>query len=262
MDTDGLTSALMRHLFEETRVIPFGNGFLVHTPLTYSDGDTVTIAVFPLGSGYRITDRAEAMDRLAEAGLALSASNRATELIDMLRRGAQLAPIEAHELEVANFVEEPQLAAGILHIARVAQSIEHLRWTIREPSPQPYRDVVITETAEIARRHHWRWRPSARVQLRNGQERRLTATVDVGHRTGYLQALALPDRNQAVEHVYFMFHELDVDPAQKLAVVDMRSAVWPEADLSAIERSGTVVRFRRPADLERALEALEAPALA
>lgn len=59
-----------------------------------------------------------------------------------------------------------------------------------------------------------------------------------------------------------MFHELDVDPAQKLAVVDMRSAVWPEADLSAIERSGTVVRFRRPADLERALEALEAPALA
>ncbi|MFC7463271.1 hypothetical protein [Brachybacterium sp. GCM10030252] len=262
MDSNGITSALMRQLLEETRVRPFGEGFLVDTPLAYSDGDTVTIGVFPLGGGFRVTDRAEAIDRLGEAGVGLAKTNRTTELIDMLRRRAQLSPVDAHELEVADYVSQATLAAGILHVARVAQSIEHLRWTMKEPTPQPYRDVVIAEAQQIARRHHWNSRANARVHLRGGQERRFTATVNVGKRTGYVQALALSDRNAAVEHAYYMFSELDAEREAKLAVVDMRSATWPEADLSAIERTGTVVQFRRPDDLEQALVRLEAPALA
>lgn len=256
MDKHKIESALMRHLFETMPVRPYGDGFLVGTPLTYSDGDTVTVAVFPLNDAFKVTDRAEALDRLDEAGVAVGKQNRTGELIALLRRQARLAPINAHEAEIADLVTAEQIGPGVLRVAELAQRIEHLRWSLREAAPVPYRDVVISEATSLSKRHGWRVKPNAVVKLNEGQERRFTATVDVGHRRGFIQALSLTEKNTAVEHAYYMFSNLDADPKAKLAVFDTRRGPWPEAELSTIERQGTVVLYKQPRDLERALLAL------
>lgn len=262
MQKNQIESALMRHFFETTPVRPYGDGFLVSTPLTYSDGDTVVIAVMPLGGAFKVSDRAEAMDRLDEAGVLINKANRTSELIALLRTQAQLAPIDAHEAEIADLVEMEKLAEGVMHVAELAQRVEHLRWTLRETSPMAYRDVLISEATSISNRHSWKIKPNTTVRLTTGQERRFTASVDVGRRRGFIQALSIADRNTAVEHAYFLFSHLEAELDAKLAVFDMRGEPWPESELRSIESESTVVRYESAHDLERALSALEASPLA
>lgn len=261
MQKNQIESALMRHFFNTTPVRPYGDGFLVSTPLTYSDGDTVVVAVSPLGGAFKVSDRAEAMDRLDEAGVPLNKANRTNELITLLRTQAQLAPIDAHEAEIADLVDAESLAEGVMRIAELAQRIEHLRWTLRESSPMAYRDVLISEATSISSRHNWKIKPNTTVRLTSGQERRFTASVDVGSRRGFIQALSIADRNAAIEHAYFLFSHLDAELDSKLAVFDMRGTPWPESELRSLESESTVVRYESSRDLERALSALEAPAL-
>ena len=126
-------SALLSAVNDWSTVIPLGEGgeVLVRTPWSYSDGDTVTVLAEPYGSGWRVSDRAEARDRLAMWGVDAS-SGKVAQATSAILEGADLVATGSHPSEVATFGAPDDLGAMLLLVAQAAARIEGLRWLARD----------------------------------------------------------------------------------------------------------------------------------
>ncbi|MCW1805271.1 hypothetical protein [Brachybacterium squillarum] len=254
MELQQLKTSLVSQLYDRVHVTTYGDGYLVATPFAYSDGDVVTVAVFPLGAGFRVTDREEAIDRLEDAGIDLERNARARQLRAGLTRDARLISLGSTEHELSHATESSGVAEAVLTIGALAQQVEQLRYLARELPPRLYRDVVRDDARSIANRHSWNVKMGAEIRLRSGSRRKLTARVEMNRSVAYVQALSTPE---AIASTFLTFYAFDVDPEQKLAVVDERAHAWPMGDLETLEEVSSLVHYQGERDLAVALENID-----
>lgn len=254
MDFNRLKAALVADIYDNVRLSDYGHGVLIATPLTYSDGDNVIVLAEPFGNGVRVTDREEAVDRLEDSGVDLELNKRARSEREELLRHSQLLTLGATPLELSHVTDSEGAARAVWEVALLAQKVEQLRYLAREVPTARYRDVVAETTRTIAQRHQWKVRTNAKVRLRTGSERHVTARVETSSAAAYLQALSTPD---ALAATFLTFSYLDEPKGVKLAVIDERSDSWRSTDLEPIGDVGSLVRYRSERDLVVALERID-----
>lgn len=251
MKMSSLKSTLVAEIYDRVATIQYGDGLLVETPFTYSDGDSVTVYVEPMGEGVRVTDREEAIDRLEDAGVELERSRRARAEWDGILQEAGLVGVGASEFEISHATDAGGAARAVFDVAETAQKVEQLRYLAREMPLVLYRDVVVDSTRAIADRHKWRVRRSSEVTLSTGARRKLTAIVQTTRSEAFVQALSTAD---AVASTFLTFSYLPAPKEARLAVIDERTAPWKKADLEPIGDVSTLVHYRTERDLAGALE--------
>lgn len=251
MSIDNMKSAIVAEIYDRVTTTEYGDGLLIMTPFTYSDGDTVTVYVAPFGDGVRVTDREEAIDRLEDAGVDLERSPRARAERLRIIREARLIGVGATEFEISHATDVAGAARAVFDVAAAAEKIEHLRHLARDTPAVLYRDVVANSTRAIAQRHHWKLRRSSEVKLSTGSHKKLTAIVQTTGQDAYVQALST---SEAIASTFLTFSYLDAPKTAQLAVVDERTRAWTKADIEPIADVSTVVKYHSESDLAVALE--------
>lgn len=254
MEIEKLKPALVAKLYDCVHVTNYGDGALVSTPFTYSDGDNVTLAVIPFGAGVRVTDREESIDRLEDSGVDLERNSRARHERDALTRNARLLALGASPYELSHATDVEGAAGAVLSVGALAQQIEQLRYLAREAPSRLYRDVVRDDAREIAAKHSWKVKANAEIRLRTGGRRQITARVQMEHSTAYVQALSTPE---AIANTFLTYYAFTEDKSRKLAVVDERNRAWAKSDLEPLGDVSSLVHYRHERDLAVALEKVD-----
>lgn len=252
--TTSPVGALLGAVNDLTSATPYGSGWLLDTPFTFSDGDRVSVLIDPLGSGFRVTDRAEAIDRLVMWGVSPD-SKRANQAITATRQAAGLAPIGTEgKHQVATFGGAPELGAMVLAVAQCAVRIEQLRWLARDKPSMKFDDRLNERLLVVAHQHRWRYNRRAAIPLPGDRTRQVTAVVEGQRATAYVQAVSASDPEESVGRCYYLFDRAEVAKEQKVATLAGTPGDWSDGLRSDLEAVSVVTFFEEPNALERELE--------
>lgn len=244
-------TALLGYVNDQTAIRPYGEGVLVDLPLTYSDGDVVRVHVEPVSSGYRVSDRAEAVDRLEQYGVN-AWTGRAATAIATTKLEANLNAINSAEQEIATFGDEAQVGAMIMAVAQTAVRVEQLRW-LASPRSRPYRERLYDRLHDASTRR-WKIERNPTVRLQSGRIRPVTLSVQGERGTAWVQALSKSDQDSSVSHCYYLFDRSNIPKDSRVAALDGRKEDWPAGVADDLAVVGAVEFFDEPLELERELE--------
>lgn len=247
-----IKTSVLSEINDHLVTVEYGDGWLIQTPLSYSDGDTVSVFVEPLNGLFRISDRAEAVDRLIEAHVDPD-GGKAADGVHAAR--ALFSPVASDRYEVATCVEQGKLGESIFDVAAAALRIEQLRWLARDLPVVTYEDKLIDRVGAVARSHAWPFTRGPKVTLRRGRKKRITATVEGPRGETWIQAVAGNDRNAAAERCYYTFDRGQVPSDRRIAALAGTAATWDRALLDDLEEVGRVAFFDVPHSLEDVVEA-------
>jgi hypothetical protein len=253
VDAFSLTSDLLRVVNDETTVRDFGTGWLVRTPFSYSDGDVVTVFVEPYNTGVRVSDRAEAVDRLTMWGVDPS-TGKAQTAIERARQSAQLIPIASEATETATFGEPSQVGRMIFAVAETALRTEQLRWLARDVPVLSFDERLSNRVGVVARSHDWKYARRAPMDLVGGRSRRITAAVTGARGTAWVQAVGDADKERSTEHCFYLFDRSLAPQGSRIAALAGDPDGWSSALTSDLEHVGVVTFFEDPSGLEAELE--------
>lgn len=232
-----ITSALLKRVNDVTSAHPYGEGWLIDTPLTYSDGDTVTLLLSPMGQGaYRVSDRADSLDRLVLAGLRLD-GRKARRAITSARRNAGLNQMASSDYELATICAEPDIGEAILRVAECAMRVEQLRWLAQERDEVQYADRLRERVSRLGLSRGWAVQERGALPLRGGRTRRVTAVISGPRAPIYVQAVSLRTAEVSVASCYYAFDRAEVPPPHRVSVLDGAPSDWDQGladDLSTV----------------------------
>lgn len=257
MDAVTAIGAVLRAVNDHTVVHPYGDGLLVDLPLTYGDGDGVRVLVEPMGSGYRVTDRATAATLLAMAGVNLSAG-RAAEAFGEIMRNAGLNGVNAEPGEIATFGVSDDLGRLILDVAQASLRADQLRWLAPRQAGMRFVDRVTDRVSVWAGRTR-KLQRDAPIPLQSGRTRSVTLRVANDGTAAYVQAVSLRDPDQAAEHCYHIFGLSKIPRENRVAALDGSERDWSPAIVTELRTVSDVEFFDDPFSLERQLETVVPP---
>ena len=258
--TTRLAASILHAVNDLTAVRAYGDGWLVDTPFTYSDGDAITVLVDPIGTGFRITDRAEALDRLSSWGVAPD-SARAAAGIQAARDAGQLSPVASHTSETATIAEEADLGAAILAVGQAALRVEQLRWLAQDRPAINFDDRLATRVEMLSESHKWTMTRRAQIRMRTGRVRRVTASVQGPAGTAYIQAVSDSDQERSVANCYYLFDRSIERRDRRVSALAGDPGSWPSGLREDLEAVSLVTFFAEPTDLEATLERITGTAL-
>lgn len=258
MDATTAISAVLRAVNDDSAVHAYGDGFLIDLPLTYGDGDAVRVLVEPMGSGYRVSDRAAAAGLLTMAGVNL-ASGRASEAFAETARSAGLNGINAAPGEIATFGSAEDLGRLILTVAQASLRADQLRWLAPRQPGTRYVDRVTDRITGWAGRTR-KVQRDAPMPLESGRTRPVTLRVANDGAAAYVQAVSLRNPDQAAEHCYHIFGLSSVAREKRVAALDGSERDWPPAIVAELRTVSGVEFFDEPLSLEKQLDRVVPPA--
>jgi hypothetical protein len=242
-------SALLGAVNDMTAAVPYGDGFLVDLPFVYSDGDSVRALVEPYsGDALRVTDRAEALDRLSSFGVNVGTGRVAVAVREAVRSSG-LNMIGSAADELATVTNEADLGAALLAIGGTAIRVEQLRWLATDRPGTTFTDRVTTRLTDVAGKR-WKVDRAARMRTQSGRRRRVTAAVTGELGTAYVQAIGQPDDDRAVEHCYYLFDRSTVEKGHRIAALAGTHDDWSPAITEDLAVVGQLAYFDEGGQLE------------
>jgi hypothetical protein len=257
MEVATIVAAVLRAVNDNTTVRAYGDGVLVDLPLVYGDGDSVRILVEPMGSGFRVSDRAAATTLLTMAGVNIGAG-RPAEAFEAAALTNQLNQISAAPGELATFGDADNLGRLVLDVAQASMRVEQLRWLAVRQASARFPDRV-TDRVRAWAQGGRKIQREAKVKLRSGRSRPVTLSVSNDHQAAYIQAVGSRDREQAAEHCYAVFGLSEVPQNARIAALDGSKEDWPKAIVEELASVSSVEFFADPLGLERHLDRVVPP---
>ncbi|MGC5378747.1 hypothetical protein ACPXB1_09785 [Micromonospora sp. DT68] len=257
VDATTVIGAVLRAANDNTVAHPYGDGLLVDLPLAYGDGDGVRVLVEPMGTGFRVSDRATAATLLAMAGVNLFAG-RAAEAFAEITRGAGLNGVNAVPGELATFGTADDLGRLILAVAQASLRADQLRWLAPRQAGMRFVDRVADRVTVWAGRTRHLQR-DAPIPLGSGRTRSVTVRVANDGKAAYVQALSLRDPDQAAEHCYHVFGLSTIAKERRIAALAGTKRDWPAAIVTELQTVSDVEFFDEPLSLERQLDKVVPP---
>ncbi|WBB74192.1 hypothetical protein O7602_01100 [Micromonospora sp. WMMD1128] len=257
MDATTVIGAVLRAVNDNTVIHPYGDGLLVDLPLTYGDGDGVRVLVEPMGSGYRVTDRATAASLLTMAGVNLLAGRAAAAFAEIMADG-EINGVEAAPGEITAFGGADDLGKLVLDVAQASLRADQLRWLAPHPTGMRFVDRVTDRVTTWAGRTRELQR-DAPIPLESGRSRSVTLRVTNDGKAAYVQAVGLRDPDQAAEHCYHVFGLSKIAREARVAALDGSARDWPAAIVAELRTVSDVEFFDDPLSLERQLDKVVPP---
>lgn len=243
MITQSVLASIVDQVGRSFGATPSGRGELIHLPLDYEDGDTVSVYVERIdGERYLVTDLGESAGRLDLAGVDLSRS-AVDRSWNVIRRTAETEPPiflerDVSEYEIATVARKEQLAITAMAVGAAMIRADGLRNLAPGFKPRTFAARLVRRIAE----HDLTVIPDADMPIRFGGFRRVTAEIKAGE-DFYTQALSSSDRTRAYDHVRALFSDAAEDLAlrHKVIVIQDRMDLLPW-QLQALESESTLVR--------------------
>ncbi|MFC0008073.1 FHA domain-containing protein [Micromonospora siamensis] len=257
VDASTVIGAVLRAVNDNTVVYPYGDGLLVDLPLTYGDGDGVRVLVEPMGSGYRVTDRAAAASLLTMAGVNLSAGRAAEAFAEIMASGG-LNGVNAAAGEITTFGITDDLGKLVLDVAQASLRVDQLRWLAPRQAGIKFVDRVTDRVTAWAGRSR-KLQRDAPIPLESGRSRSVTLRVANDGKAAYVQAVSLRDPDQAAEHCYHVFGLSKIARESRVAALDGSAHDWPPAIVAELRTVSDVEFFDDPLSLERQLDKVVPP---
>jgi len=226
---------------DQSSVVPYGRGQLLTLPWSFGDGESVSLYIEEVGSGYLVSDRGLAASQLAIAGVDLSTRSAGASW-RAVRNSVDAAPSpipSVDDFEIAAFAEADNLGITMTAVGEAVLRADGLRALAAPPRAATFSERVIRNAAERG----VTVLPRARLKTRHGGERHVTCRVE-GRRWAYVQALGVAGGpNDAYDRTRSVFADADVSSDRLVAIVadDARLAAWQEESLHDV---GTVVHER------------------
>jgi hypothetical protein len=256
MDMSTAVGAILRTVNDGTVVRSYGDGLLVDLPLTYSDGDSVRVLVEPMGSGFRVSDRAAAAALVTMAGVNLAAP-RPSEAFEEAVRAGRLNGLNGMPGELATFGPAEHLGAMIWEVGQASLRVDQIRWLAVRQTPKRFTDQVAERVKSWAGNR--KVQREALVSLKSGRQRQVTVRVSSEDRAAYIQAVSSRDRDQAAEHCYYIFDLSAIPKENKIAALDGGRADWPAEIVKELETVSGVEFFSDARSLEQRIDEVVPP---
>lgn len=257
MNSENIVGAILRAVNDHTNARAYGDGLLIDLPFTYGDGDSVRVLIEPMGSGFRVTDRAAAATLLSMAGVNI-AHGRPADAFAEAQRLSGLSGLNAQVGELATYGTPDDLGTMVLAVAQASMRVDQLRWlAVRQP-PVRFPDRVVSRVRSWAGEGR-RVQREAPVRLKSGRERQVTLSVSTANRAAYVQAVSGRDQEQAAEHCYHIFSLSEVPKERRIAALDGNRDDWPSAILTELESVSGVEFFAAAHQLEKRIDEVVPP---
>ncbi|XVV13655.1 DUF1828 domain-containing protein [Actinoplanes sp. CA-131856] len=256
MDTSATVGAILRAVNDHTLVRPYGDGLLVDLPFTYGDGDSVRVLVEPMGTGFRVSDRAVAASLVSMAGANLSAQ-RPSEAFEEIIKSAKLNGLRSEAGELATFGPAEQLGQMILDVGQASLRVDQIRWLAVRQSPKRFTDQVAERVRSWA--GHRQVQREASVSLKSGRQRQVTLRIYDQNSAAYVQAVSSRDQDQAAEHCYYIFDLSEIPKENKIAALDGGRDDWPVEIVEELKTVSGVEFFDDARSLERRIDKVVPP---
>lgn len=259
MTSDELTKSLIRYLRENTTSQPYSDGHIVDLPFSYLDGDSIRLYVEEHESGYRVTDRGDAIINLNEIGLneksaALSAH------ISALRQMSGSDHIGSEDYELSKVCETTDLGNALLEIGLAALRVDQLRMQAKTAHAERFITKVEHKLRDaFAHDSAVRLHASMPQTGTTNRERRVTASVTRGEKTAYIQGVSARNKVTTVSKAYRAFGQSAVPRNLRFSALEHSKNDWPDEDLHDLQEV-SVVAFLSTKDelIERIDHALAA----
>jgi hypothetical protein len=257
LNSENVIGAILRAVNDHSQARPYGDGLLLDLPFTYGDGDSVRVLIEPMGSGFRVSDRATAATLLSLGGVNV-AGGRVAEAFSEASRLSGLSGLNAQVGELATYGTPDDLGEMVLAVAQASMRVDQLRWlAVRQP-PVRFPDRV------VSRIKSWtgdgrRVQREAPVRLTSGRERQVTLGVFTTDHAAYVQAVSRRDQEQAAEHCYHIFSLSEVPKERRIAALDGNRDDWPSAIITELESVSGVEFFAAAHQLEKRIDKVVPP---
>lgn len=255
MDINGIKTSLLGWINDHLEVAEYGHGALVHLPLHFCDGDSITLMVEPFGDGMRVTDRGMTSLRLHMSDLNPN-SDRVRSAWNKSIATLQLFDLGSDEGELATSGERSHVGELILRVAEASIRIDQLRWMATSTRPRTFADRVV-DRVQKAIPSGAKVEPRMAVELRSGRTRTVTAGITQESMHPVLvQAVGGATRESkedALERCFHVFSLAILPKSQKLAIFVGDACSWEEAMAKELEGIADVAFFDEEQQVEKAI---------
>lgn len=204
----------------------WGDGELVITPWEFRDGEPVIVYAKQVDADrFVVTDRGQATDNLANAGLDLgreSVRRSWNAVRESLPQPLQKFGTTESEWVLATQSDTTSLGEAITHVAQAAMRADGLRALIAPPrKPRQFADWVVREAAD----RDLSVLPFAEISSGAGIRRRVTVKIH-GRQDAYVQAVGRrQDAWEAFDKVRSLFMDSTVPRQQRFALIEEHSPI-------------------------------------
>lgn len=247
MEKYQLKGALLGYWNDHLEILPYGHGFMIYMPWTYSDEDATALFVEQHGFSYRITDHGATYARVASGGI-----NMDTQRVREAWRQA-LGPLgtyafNADEDEIAAITTEQDLPLRLTQVASACIRAEQVAMLGGAPKRVQFAEQVSRTAASVASTvNRAKVKAQAPVPLRSGRTRTITALVSSpDHADIWIQAVGGNNkqaREDQLERCYHVFGLGQSENASRIAAVHGSRELWGDAMAREIEGVSTEVVY-------------------
>lgn len=242
-----LVDAFAQAITNRAHAVRYGDGELLTLPWSFADGDSLSLLVTVERGHYTISDRGQAADALAIAGVDLS-TRGASASWQAVRRSTGVPPAVMAEDDpyvLSASATEDTLAEALIAVGETMLRADGLRVLATHRRAVTFSDRVIRR---VSTRSGLAVVPHAKLRTRHGGERQVTCRVD-GRRQAYVQALSGSSNIlDAYDHTRAVFADAG-EPRDSLVVLVADDAKLQSWQRSALSEVSTVVLEREQDDL-------------
>lgn len=241
MKSTEIVASFTRCLVNQTRAFEYSDGWLIDLPYSYLDGDSVRLFIEPINSGFRITDRGDAILGLEDIGMSTE-TGKTAEHIEWAVKASDLDLLGAEDYELSTTADESTLGCTIEQIARIALLIDSFRL---EAKPQ----VEVKFFEKIGSQLRTLFGDKAQVRLRASlpqvgkgrRPRQVTASITRDNRTAYVQAIGMQKNPDGpVSRTHRTFKGAEAAKNLRFSALEGTPGMWEVDDLDYLSEVSTV----------------------
>lgn len=251
MNGELLRTTYLSTVGERLEVTETERGYVVWAPLFYSDGDGVTLSVYPSNNGWLVTDEASTLAHLADSGANVKAPSFAKAWADLAKVGEFVPGPDADSDCIQAWADDSSLGEALCDVAEAALRAEGLVYASdKRVGPRPFRYSVQDRLKFLTGSPRLRSRGltsgGGKMRLQSGREASFTDTLVRENLTVVaIQALGGQNKDsRAASHnnAYTMFSQASTDKENNLAVF-RQVKDWDIEMVREIEAVAEVVTF-------------------
>jgi hypothetical protein len=251
---------MLSFMNDELKIEIFEDQLMVDMPFSFSDGDLVSLIVFPVGQGYKVTDGGDTALKLDLLGVDMT-RGAVADTWDTLTAGLAQKNFSPEGDEIAVVVGPTEVPRGLLEVALNCIRAEQAKIKAVPPRSAPFSEQVNSRIHTFIEAGHQNaiWEKNKAIRLSSGRQRQITGVFKKNEDDRMpllVQAVGgrnQQERNDPADRAFTIFSNVDRAREDKLVVAIGDRSSWDKGMIRELSDVAQTVFFNDQTELERVL---------